>query len=145
MGKIPGRTTERVEANALPPLQASTSEAIIRAVGYILQQNRRYTSDSISFRRLRTFSGVIPTPPGEEQLDRWIEQARLMIEECEGSDTEKRLKIMENVKGPALEILQAVRFNNPNATPNEYLDVLENTFGGSNRGEDVYFAFRMLY
>ncbi|XP_054862316.1 uncharacterized protein LOC129347852 [Amphiprion ocellaris] len=127
------------------PLQASTPEAIIRAVGDILEKTSRpTTSDSCQYRRLRTFSGVTPTPPGEEQVENWVEQARLMIEECDGSEREKRMRIMECVKGPALEILQAVRFNNPNATSLDYLDILENTFGTPESGEELYFAFRML-
>lgn len=64
-------------------LQASTPEAIIRAVGDIMQRTSKPTSDSNLYRRLRIFSGVIPTPPGEEQLDNYIEQARLTIEECD--------------------------------------------------------------
>ena len=64
-------------------LHASTPESIIRAVGDIMQRTSKHTSDSNSYRRLRTFSGAVPTPPGEEQLDNWIERARLMIEECD--------------------------------------------------------------
>ncbi|XP_019210358.1 paraneoplastic antigen Ma1 homolog [Oreochromis niloticus] len=125
-------------------LQASTPEAIIRAVGDLLQNTSRPASDHSSYRRLRTFSGVIPTPPGEEQLENWILQARLMIEEYDRPDREKKIRIMESVKGPALEILQAVRFNNPEATPQEYIDVIENTFDTPETGEELYFAFRML-
>jgi len=126
------------------PLRESTPEAIIRAVGDIMQRTSRPTSDSYSYRRLRIFSGVTPTPAGEEPLDNWIEQARLMIDECDRSDRDKRMKIMESVKGPALEILQAVRFNNPDATPIEYIDVIENTFGTPETGEELYFSFRLL-
>ncbi|CAI5676583.1 unnamed protein product [Oreochromis niloticus] len=125
-------------------LQASTPEAIIRAVGHLLQNTSRPASDHSSYRRLHTFSGVIPTPPGEEQLENWILQARLMIEEYDRPDREKKIRIMESVKGPALEILQAVRFNNPEATPQEYIDVIENTFDTPETGEELYFAFRML-
>lgn len=127
------------------PLQASTPEAIIRAVGDILQKKHKPTNNENSiYRRLRTFSGVTPTPPGEEQLENWIEQARLMIEECDRPEREKRMRVMESVKGPALEILQAVRFNNPDTTATEYLDILENTFGTPETGEELYFAFRLL-
>lgn len=125
-------------------LQASTPEAIIRAVGDLLQNTSKPASDNSSYRRLRTFSGVVPTPPGEEQLENWILQARLMIEEYDRPDREKKIRIMESVKGPALEILQAVRFNNPEATPQEYIDVIENTFDTPETGEELYFAFRML-
>nr|XP_054604917.1 paraneoplastic antigen Ma1 homolog [Nothobranchius furzeri] len=124
--------------------QSSSPEAIIRAVGDILQLTSKPTSDSSSYRRLRTFSGVLPTPLGEEPLDNWLEQARLMIEESDKPDKEKKMRIMESVKGPAMEILQAVRFNNPDTTPTEYLDVIENTFGTTETGEELYFAFRMM-
>lgn len=83
-------------------------------------------------------------PQGEEQLENWVEQARLMIEECQRPEREKKMRIMESVKGPALEVLQAVRFNDPNATSIDYLDILENTFGTPESGEELYFAFRML-
>ncbi|XP_033477323.2 paraneoplastic antigen Ma1 homolog [Epinephelus lanceolatus] len=143
--QIRGDAPELPQVSGLSfPLQASTPEAIIRAVGDIMQRTGKPASDNISYRRLRTFSGVLPTPPGEEQLDNWIEQARLMIEECDRPEREKRMKIMESVKGPALEILQAVRFNDPDATPTEYIDVIENTFGTPETGEELYFAFRML-
>ena len=120
-------------------------EAIIRAVGDILQQTNKSTSNDPSpYRRLHTFSGVTPTLPGEEQLETWVEQARLIIEECERPEREKKMRLMESVKGPALEVLQAIRFNDPNPTANEYLDILENTFGTPESGEELYFAFRML-
>ncbi|RVE74755.1 hypothetical protein OJAV_G00024770 [Oryzias javanicus] len=127
------------------PLQASTPEAIIRAVGDILQMtNKPANNDHNLYRRMRTFSGVIPTPAGEEQLENWVEQARLTIEESDRPEREKKMRIMESVKGPALEILQAVRFNNPAATSCDYIDILETTFGSPESGEELYFAFRML-
>uniref|UniRef100_A0A3P9IMX9 ribonuclease H n=1 Tax=Oryzias latipes TaxID=8090 RepID=A0A3P9IMX9_ORYLA len=132
------------DLNLSSPLQASSPEAIIRAVGDVLQLASRPGSDAATFRRLRTFSGVVPTPLGEEHLENWLEQARLMIEEYDRPDKEKKIRIMESVKGPALEILQAVRFNNPDATSQDYLDVVENTFGTPETGEELYFSFRML-
>lgn len=77
-------------------------------------------------------------------MENWVEQAKLMIEECERPEREKKMRIMESVKGPALEVLQAVRFNDPSATSNDYIDILENTFGTPENGEEIYFAFRML-
>ena len=140
-----GQNAAQPDSSLFTPLQASSPEAIIRAVGEILQQTNKPTgNDHSSYRRLRTFSGVTPTPTGEEQLENWVEQARLMIEEGDRPEREKRMRIMESVKGPALEILQAVRFNDPLATSVDYLNVLENTFGTPESGEELYFAFRML-
>ncbi|KAK7906968.1 hypothetical protein WMY93_015580 [Mugilogobius chulae] len=140
-----GQDVPQPDSSLQSPLQASTPEAIIRAVGDILQMTSKPTNnDNNLYRRLRTFSGVTPTPPGEEQLENWVEQARLMIEECDRSEREKKMRIMESVKGPALEILQAVRFNNPDATSSDYIDIFETTFGTPESGEELYFAFRML-
>lgn len=55
---------------------------------------------------------------------------------------EKRRWIMESLKGPALDIVKAVRFSSPEVSASQYLEALENTFGTSESGEDP--AFRLL-
>lgn len=65
------------------------SEAIIRAVGELIVRTNKQP-ESHPYRRLRTFSGVSPTPAGKEALDIWLEQATLLVEEGECSDKEKR-------------------------------------------------------
>ncbi|XP_073711543.1 uncharacterized protein [Misgurnus anguillicaudatus] len=139
-----GQNVPLPDSSVFSPLQGSTPEAIIRAVVDVLQMTSKPTQGNNLYRRLRTFSGVMPTPQGEEQLENWVEQARLMNEECDCPEPEKKMRIMESVKGPALEILQAVRFNNPSATSMDYIDILETTFGNPESGEELYFAFRML-
>ncbi|KAK7915621.1 hypothetical protein WMY93_011382 [Mugilogobius chulae] len=95
-----GQNVPQPDSSLQSPLQASTPEAIIRAVGDILQMTSKpANNDNNLYRRLCTFSGVTPTPPGEEQLENWVEQARLMIEECDRSEREKKMRIMESVKG----------------------------------------------
>ncbi|XP_058626181.1 paraneoplastic antigen Ma2 homolog [Onychostoma macrolepis] len=140
------------EGKTLPDLQAvlshsgpsaSSPEAIIPAVGDLLEKTGKQPSDNV-YRRLRTFSGTVPTPPGEETLDGWVDQARMMIAECECSGKEKRRRIVESLKWPALEIIKAVRFSNPEASAVQYIEALESTFGTSESGEDLYFAFRLL-
>nr|XP_054593063.1 paraneoplastic antigen Ma1 homolog [Nothobranchius furzeri] len=124
--------------------QENSPEAIIRAVGDLLAKTMRPTSENTPSRRLRTFSGHSPTPAGEESLDSWVEQARLMIEECDCSEREKRRRVIESLKGPALEIIQAVRGDNPDASPESYVEALESAFGSLETGEDLYVAFRSL-
>ncbi|KAI7789603.1 paraneoplastic antigen Ma1 homolog [Triplophysa rosa] len=119
-------------------------ESIIRAVGEILEKTVKHPGDSSTYRRLRTLSATVPTPMGEESMENWMEQARQMITECECSEKEKRRRIIESVKGPALEIIRAVRFSNPEASAVQYLEALESTFGSSESGEDLYFKFRLM-
>uniref|UniRef100_A0A8C1GXL0 Gypsy retrotransposon integrase-like protein 1 n=1 Tax=Cyprinus carpio TaxID=7962 RepID=A0A8C1GXL0_CYPCA len=123
---------------------AGSPESIIRAVGDLLDKTGRQTTDSSAYRRLRTFSGSVPTPLGEESMENWMDQARMMISECECSEKEKRRRIVESLKGPALDIVKAVRFSCPDADALQYIEALESTFGTSESGEDLYFAFRLL-
>uniref|UniRef100_A0A669C889 Uncharacterized protein n=1 Tax=Oreochromis niloticus TaxID=8128 RepID=A0A669C889_ORENI len=124
--------------------QENSPESIIQAVGDLLAKTMRPTSENTASRCLRIFSGQSPTPAGEESLDSWVEQARLMIEECDCSEREKRRRVVESLKGPALEIIQAVRRDNPDASPESYVEALESAFGSLESGEDLYLAFRSL-
>lgn len=140
-----GKTMDDVRALfSKDPLQGSSPDSIIRAVGDLLEKTMRPSSDANAFRRLRTFSGTIPTPPGEESLEHWLSHAQLIVEECSCSNREKRTRIVGSLKGPALDIIQAVRINDPDATPTDYLKALENAFGTPESGEDLYFAFRSM-
>ena len=122
----------------------SNPESIIRAVGEVLRQSPK-SSESNNYRRLRTFSGISPTPLGEETLDSWLDQARFMAEEYECSEKEKKRRIVESLKGPAMEIIQAVRWSDPNANYMEYIQAIDNTFGSTESGEDLYLSFKSLY
>ncbi|XP_073338442.1 paraneoplastic antigen Ma1 homolog [Pagrus major] len=144
--KEEGKTVNDVHAMLSTDVPRENSpESIIRAAGDLLEKTMRPTSENKAFRRLRTFSGHLPTPAGEESFEHWLEQARLMIEECDCSDREKRKRIVESLKGPALEIIQAVRLNNPDSSPECYVEALESAFGTPESGEDLYFAFRSLH
>uniref|UniRef100_A0A3P8U0A3 Paraneoplastic antigen Ma1 homolog n=1 Tax=Amphiprion percula TaxID=161767 RepID=A0A3P8U0A3_AMPPE len=139
-----GKTLEDVQsACILPSAGDNNSEAIIRAVGDIMSKTSRPT-DSYGYRRLRTFSGVSPTPVGEESLYMWLEQATLLVDEGECSDKEKRRRILESLKGPALEIIQAVRMTEPDASPHDYIEAIESIFGTVESGEELYLSFRAL-
>ena len=66
-------------------------------MGELLKKTKP-AGDVNAYRQLRQFASMIPTPNGEENLDNWIEQARLMTMECECSEKEKLRQIMECLK-----------------------------------------------
>uniref|UniRef100_A0A3Q2D105 Paraneoplastic antigen Ma-like C-terminal domain-containing protein n=1 Tax=Cyprinodon variegatus TaxID=28743 RepID=A0A3Q2D105_CYPVA len=117
------------EEAAAPEMLSSDSIA----VGDLLAKTVWPAQESNVFRRLRTYSGISPTPPGEESLETWMEQAQLMMDESDCSRQEKRNRIIESLKGAALEIAQAVRTEDPDAFPEEYIDALERAFGSALR------------
>uniref|UniRef100_A0A9J7YAK6 Uncharacterized protein n=1 Tax=Cyprinus carpio carpio TaxID=630221 RepID=A0A9J7YAK6_CYPCA len=121
-----------------------SAESIIRAVGDLLSKIEKPVSDSSSYRRLRVFSGTVPTPAGEEPLEHWLEQARLMVEESDCSDKEKRRRIMESLRGPALSIIKAARVTTADLKPERCLEAIESAFGSAESGEELYIAFRLM-
>uniref|UniRef100_A0A672F8S9 CCHC-type domain-containing protein n=1 Tax=Salarias fasciatus TaxID=181472 RepID=A0A672F8S9_SALFA len=122
----------------------SPEESLIRAVADLIEKTGKPVAGGVAYRRLRIFSGVVPTPAGEEQFDHWLEQAYLMVEESDGSDKDKRRAIMESLKGPALEVIKAIRLSDPEVTPVKCLEALESAFGLAESGDDLYFSFRLL-
>ncbi len=143
----------RDEGRSITDLQAlflrlssnpSSPESIIRALGEILEKTVRPQSDSNAYRRLRMFSGTVPAPAGTmnvETMDHRIEQAKILITECKCSEKEEQRRVVESLKGPALEIIKAVCMFSPDASALQCLEALESTFGSSESGEDCILPF----
>ncbi|KAL7870182.1 hypothetical protein SRHO_G00076790 [Serrasalmus rhombeus] len=141
-----GKTMDDLHCYYTPAsAQQSTDEPLLRTMSQLMNQTRGVQIEGHSYRRLRTFSGVVPTPMGEEMLDPWLEQAYMMVDESECSDREKRRRIVESLKGPALEIVKAVKYTDSDASPEAYLNAINSAFGTVESGEDLYFAFRLLH
>ncbi len=65
---------------------------------------------------------------GEDQVEYWLEQARVMVEGSDCPEREKRRRIMESLRGPALEIIRSLRFSNPEASSDEYISAIDKAF-----------------
>uniref|UniRef100_A0A671QD07 Uncharacterized protein n=1 Tax=Sinocyclocheilus anshuiensis TaxID=1608454 RepID=A0A671QD07_9TELE len=140
-----GRTAEDSQAMFSSAVSENSSpDANIHAVRDLLEKTGKTSSEMGGYRRLRMFSGTIPTPAGEEQFEHWMEQAWLMVEESEGTAKEKKRRIMESLRGPAIEIVKVVRDSDTDVTPEKHLDALEQAFGSAESGDDLYFSFRLL-
>ena len=98
-----------------------TDEFFIHAMAEVMKQSNRSMAESHSYRRLRVFSGITPTPMGEEQVEYWIEQATMMVEGSDCPEKEKRRRIIESLRGPALEIVRSLRFSNPEVDSAKYI------------------------
>ncbi|XP_029968702.1 uncharacterized protein LOC115403829 [Salarias fasciatus] len=142
-----GKTMDDLKAllpQPSPQPSTNSTESILKAVGDLLEKTSKPPAE-VGYRRLRIFSGLLPVPPGEEQFDHWLEQAWLMVEESECLEREKRRRLMECLRGPALEIVKAVRDSHSDSSPSDYLEALESVFGTAESGDDLYFAFRQMY
>uniref|UniRef100_A0A3Q2CE31 Paraneoplastic antigen Ma-like C-terminal domain-containing protein n=1 Tax=Cyprinodon variegatus TaxID=28743 RepID=A0A3Q2CE31_CYPVA len=139
-----GRTLEDIQSLYSPTKEGNSNpEDIISAVGDVMSRANKYPNTH-PYRRLRTYSGISPTPAGEESLDNWLEQATLLVEEGECSDKEKQRRILESLKRPAFEIIQAVRLTQPDASPHEYIKAIVSIFGTVESPEEQYLIERSL-
>ncbi|CAL9683279.1 unnamed protein product [Knipowitschia caucasica] len=69
-----GKTLGDVQALFTEPQQpTSSAEMLIRAATDLLDKTSKPASESGGYRRLRIFSGTVPTPAGEERFDHWLE------------------------------------------------------------------------
>ncbi len=110
----------------------------------VMKQSNRSMAENHSYRRLRMFSGITPTPMGEDQVEYWLEQARVMVEGSDCPEREKRLRIIESLRGPALEIIRSLCFSNPEASSDEYISAIDKAFGSLETGKDFNFAYRLI-
>uniref|UniRef100_A0A3Q3QTV7 Paraneoplastic antigen Ma-like C-terminal domain-containing protein n=1 Tax=Monopterus albus TaxID=43700 RepID=A0A3Q3QTV7_MONAL len=98
--------------------------ALINAISSLVDKCNSAPADTQSYSKLRMFSGVRPTPSGEEEYDAWAEQTTHMLEEWQCSDSIKKQRIVESLKGSAADI-RFLRAQTPNATANDYMQVLK--------------------
>lgn len=110
-----GKTVTEVKGLLNPsPLDMNT--ALINAISSLVDKCNTAPADTQSYRKLRIFSGVKPTPSGEEEYDAWAEQTMHLLEEWQCSDNMKKQRIVESLKGPAADIVRFLRAQNPTAT-----------------------------
>uniref|UniRef100_A0A8C3IJE7 Paraneoplastic antigen Ma-like C-terminal domain-containing protein n=1 Tax=Chrysemys picta bellii TaxID=8478 RepID=A0A8C3IJE7_CHRPI len=102
-----------------------------KELGNTLKDALRPVYESAPYKRLRSFSGVDFTVP--------------LVQEWECSDAEKRKRVLESLRGPAMRIIQALKDSQPAATVQDYLTALENVYGTTDSSEDLYYRFRHTY
>ncbi len=119
-------------------------ESLFHAMAEVMKQSSGSMAESHSCHRLRVFSGIAPTPMGEEWVECWLEQAGVMEEGGDCPDGGRRRGIVESLRGPALEIIGSLRFSNPEASSDEYISAIDRAFGSPETGEDLCFACRLV-
>ncbi|XP_069832264.1 paraneoplastic antigen Ma2 homolog [Dendropsophus ebraccatus] len=132
-------TPPRVTAEETP-----TTNVLVAAMERLVGQFAKMNPEG-NYRRLRTFSGLVPTPAGEEGYETWRNVALQYLEEWQCSDALKRQRIVESLKGPAMEIVQAAWRGKPQVTSQDYMTALEDAFGSPEDATDLLYKLRITY
>lgn len=127
------------------PAAPDLSTQLVNAISSLVEKCQAAPVERQLYRKLHIFSGVKPTPQGEEEYEAWVEQATHMLDEWKCADSLKKQKIAESLKGPAADIVRCLRASNPNATANDYLTALETAFGTTESAADLMFKFHNMF
>jgi hypothetical protein len=142
-----GKSMDEVKAMILEnqPSKSDISVDLVDAIGKLVDRCNQVSSDGPSYRKLRLFSGLKPVTPGEEEYEVWMEQAAQMISEWQCTESAKKQRIVESLRGPAADIVRFLKVSSPSATANEYLAALETVYGTTESGPDLMARFRHTY
>ncbi|XP_008988306.1 paraneoplastic antigen-like protein 5 [Callithrix jacchus] len=122
-----GFPAESLEAEVLPQVRPPPLEPL---------------KESMWYRKLKVFSGTAFPSPGEETFEVWLEQVTEIMPIWQVSEMEKRRRLLESLRGPALSIMRMLRANNDSITVEQCLDALKQIFGDK---EDIRTSqFRFL-
>uniref|UniRef100_A0A1B8Y2F1 Paraneoplastic antigen Ma-like C-terminal domain-containing protein n=1 Tax=Xenopus tropicalis TaxID=8364 RepID=A0A1B8Y2F1_XENTR len=69
-------------------------------------ENLRQLAYNGNYKRLKIFSGMEPTPPGEDTFEAWRDVALVAITDWPGSGPALCRKIQESLRGPALDLIK---------------------------------------
>uniref|UniRef100_A0A8C5QHI3 CCHC-type domain-containing protein n=1 Tax=Leptobrachium leishanense TaxID=445787 RepID=A0A8C5QHI3_9ANUR len=94
---------------------------------------------------LRFYSGKVPVPAGEEDFETWIDQAVQAMEEWEVADTVKRQRLIERLRAPASDVIRNLKRDKPGCTAAEYLEALQEIFGGVEDCDELIHKFSHTY
>uniref|UniRef100_A0A674DHB6 CCHC-type domain-containing protein n=1 Tax=Salmo trutta TaxID=8032 RepID=A0A674DHB6_SALTR len=139
-----GKTVADVKG-LVSPSGADLNTELVIATSSLVEKCNNVPSETQSYRKLRMFSGVKPTPSGEEEYDAWAEQTTHFLEEWQCADNVKKQRIIESLKGPAADIVRFFKTGNPHATAIEYMKALETAFGTTESAPDLMVRFRNTF
>ncbi|XP_053057820.1 paraneoplastic antigen-like protein 6B [Acinonyx jubatus] len=86
--------------------------------------------ETMRYQRLGVFSGRDQPAPGEESFEAWLDHTTDMLHVWQGvSEREKRRRLMEGLRGTALQLVHGLLAENPARTAQDCLAALIQVFG----------------
>uniref|UniRef100_A0A8C5QCF2 CCHC-type domain-containing protein n=1 Tax=Leptobrachium leishanense TaxID=445787 RepID=A0A8C5QCF2_9ANUR len=121
---------EPANVPAPSPLAMIRPEFIV-AIRNLLAKCQRTSPPHTNFgyRRLRNFTGNVPTSAGEQTFEEWVEQAMQALDEWDVPEAQKKQRITESLKRPA----------------SEALNVLQEVFGRTEKVAELMYQYDHTY
>lgn len=110
-----------LDQDVIPEIRAPT---LVQTLDEALQPALQY----LQYKKLRVSSGSDPQDQKKKNLIPGCHTTQMM-KSWQVSDTEKRRRLLESLKGQAYDIIRVLKINNPLITVPECLQALEQVFG----------------
>lgn len=86
--------------------------------------------ETVRYQRLGVFSGRFQPAPGEESFEAWLDHTADMLHVWQGvSERERRRRLIEGLRGTALQLMHGLLAENPARTAQDCLEALMQVFG----------------
>ncbi|XP_028676168.1 paraneoplastic antigen Ma1-like [Erpetoichthys calabaricus] len=139
-----GKSLADLQNVASPALTLNTE--LVSAINSLVQKCQATSPvEAKNYRKLCTFSGLTPTPNGEEDNEVWAEHTTYILEEWQCSDNVKKQRLMEYLRGHTVDIVRFAKVENPSATSCDYLKALDTAFGPTDNVSDLMLKFRNTF
>lgn len=127
--------------------QVSVGSEVLDALGSLVEKCMRSSRlhTGTEYRKLRFFSGRQPTPSGEDDFEEWMEQATQALDEWDVPETQKKQRIAESLRGAASGAVRNLKLSQPECTAEDYLKVLQDVFGQTDKVSDLMYKFEHTY
>lgn len=127
----------KTHVSDLPADHLSTPEVQRVIVEHIVKTSEMASHSHLSY-KLKSFSGRMPLPSFESDYDAWRSSVELCLDDPTISDAQVVRKIMESLSPPASNMVKSLGLQ---ATPSDYLTLLDSAYAPVESGADLYRRF----
>lgn len=143
-----GSDQESTAGGAMSQMPATViGPEILNALGGLVEKCLKSTVPYTGFgyRKLRPFSGKPPVAAGEDSFEEWLDQAMQALDEWDIPESQRKQRITESLSGPALEAIRNLKLSQPNCRAYDYLSILQDVFGSTEKASDLMYRFEHTY
>lgn len=101
--------------------------------------------EQMLYRELRVFSGNTMSVPGVLAFEAWLEHTTEVLQMWQVPEGEKRRRLIESLRGPALQVVSGLRAHNAAITVDECLEALQQVFGSVESRKIAHVKFCKAY
>lgn len=111
----------------------------VTALQKVIREVANSSNDRAAYKRLRSFSGNLPVPTGEEGFNSCLSHIQETLLTWQIPDEEKWCRLLDVLREPAFEVVRTAKLQNPAITTQQCLKTLQDVFRWPSRSGGPYY------